>query len=77
LVPEEVSAWYTAGPPWTVDTQRKVQTMRAQMLNPQAEESPPGGHRLVLFGMLWSIARPAFLGVILFVAAGIWRWPLH
>jgi protein-S-isoprenylcysteine O-methyltransferase Ste14 len=36
----------------------------------------PGDRRLVLFGMLWGIVWPAMIGLILYVAAGRWRWPL-
>ena len=35
-----------------------------------------GGGRFVLFGMLWGIVWPAFLGVVLYATSRTWRWPL-
>ena len=40
------------------------------------EERAGGDSRFVLFGMLWGIVWPAFLGLVLYAASAIWRWPL-
>jgi protein-S-isoprenylcysteine O-methyltransferase Ste14 len=49
--------------------------MTVESNDQKPKQSAAGGQRLVLFGMLWGLVWPAFLGVMVFAAAGTWRWP--
>lgn len=50
--------------------------MATETNNSQRKQRASGGSRFVLFGMLWGIVWPAFLGLVLYAASGRWRWPL-
>jgi protein-S-isoprenylcysteine O-methyltransferase Ste14 len=50
--------------------------MPADMKDPESKAGSAGGRRFVLFGMLWGIVWPAFLGLLLYAASGVWRWPM-
>lgn len=42
----------------------------------EPQERAGGDSRFVLFGMLWGIVWPTFLGLVLYAASGRWCWPL-
>jgi protein-S-isoprenylcysteine O-methyltransferase Ste14 len=50
--------------------------MTVESNNRKPKPSDAGGGRFVLFGMLWGIVWPAFLGLVLYAASRTWRWPL-
>jgi len=50
--------------------------MPAEMNNGEPTQRAVGGSRFVVFGMLWGMVWPAFLGLVLYATARTWRWPL-